>query len=143
MPDVASMIAAVALDMSIGKEFDYAIPPQLEGQIFPGARVKVPFGPRQVLGSVVQIKEKSEFPNLKPIVKLLGSHSRIPPKIMQLAQWIADYYCCSLDVSLKAVLPDSVRQEEEGWRERLTVRSVAMEAALPQLTSRQKQILEL
>ena len=110
------MIARVALDFLLRKEFDYAIPPQLEGQIHPGCRVKVPFGSRVLLGSVVALVEKSPQTTLKSILKLLGEHSLIPAKIFELARWISDYYCCPLDVTLKSVLPEAVSGRT--WLER-------------------------
>src|SRR5688500_13090920 len=136
------MIARVALDLALRKEFDYAIPPQLEGLVRPGVRVKVPFGSRQILGSVTALLEKSTHEKLKPILKVLGEHALITPKVFELAAWISDYYCCSLDATLKAVLPESVRQEEPGWRERLVVR-LRDDAPPAKLTARQAEILEL
>ena len=46
------MIARVSLEIALRKEFDYAIPPELEGRVDVGSRVQVPFGPRKVLGVV-------------------------------------------------------------------------------------------
>ena len=40
------MIARVALDLILRKEFDYYIPPPMEGVVGVGSRVKVPFGSR-------------------------------------------------------------------------------------------------
>jgi primosomal protein N' (replication factor Y) len=137
------MIARVALDLVLRKEFDYAIPPQLDGQIHVGSRVKVPFGPRVLLGSVVALAEKSEQTTLKSIIKLQGEHALVPPKIFELARWISDYYCCPLDATLKSVLPEAVRQEEPGWKERLMVAPVAGGTIEDSLTKRQKAIVEL
>ena len=53
------MIARVTLELTLGKEFDYLIPLELAGQIEVGSRVKVQFGPRQVLGTVTAIDRKS------------------------------------------------------------------------------------
>ena len=41
------MIARVTLELALRKEFDYLIPPELEGQVEVGTRVQVPFGPRK------------------------------------------------------------------------------------------------
>ena len=41
---------------------------------------------------------------------------------------------------MKAVLPDSVRKEEEGWRERLYVRALQPHDKLPKLTKRQEDL---
>ena len=69
------MIARVALDLIIRKEFDYFIPPQLEGQVLVGSRVKVPFGSRLVLGSVTSFLAVSPQHTLKSIIKIIGDHA--------------------------------------------------------------------
>ncbi len=107
------MVARVTLEIALRREFDYLIPEELAGQVEVGSRVKVPFGPRQVLGCVTALMEDSPHPNLRPLVKVLGTRSLITPKVLQLARWIADYYCCRLEVALRSVLPESVRQEKK------------------------------
>ena len=61
----AAMIARVALDLVLRKEFDYYIPPALEGQVLVGSRVKVPFGSRLVLGSVTALLQESSHSSIK------------------------------------------------------------------------------
>src|SRR5262245_66563815 len=113
------MIARVILDLILGKEFDYLIPAELANQVEVGTRVKVPFGTRQVLGSVTALVAESPHTNLKTILKVIGRQPLLAPKVLQLARWIAEYYCCPLEVALKSVLPEAIRKEQEGWRERL------------------------
>src|SRR5438477_8536037 len=137
------MIARVTLEIALRKEFDYLIPPDLASQIEVGSRVKVPFGPRQVMGCVTSLIEESTHTNLRPILKVIGRQSLVTPKVLQLARWIADYYCCPVEVALKSVLPDSVRKEEEGWRERLYVRLLPHTGEMPKLTKRQQEIWTL
>ena len=115
------MIARVTLEIALRKEFDYAIPPELAGKVDVGSRVQVPFGARKALGVVTAIAEASEHANLKFIVKLIGAQTLVTPKVLALARWIADYYCCAPEIALKSVLPEAVRKEEAGWRERLFV----------------------
>jgi primosomal protein N' (replication factor Y) (superfamily II helicase) len=134
------MIARVALDLIIRKEFDYFIPPQLEGQVLVGSRVKVPFGSRLVLGSVTSLLPASDRTTLKSINKIVGDHAKIPPKVFQLARWISEYYCCPLDATLRSVLPESVRHEEPGWKERLAVTYLADATAEHKLSDRLKEI---
>ena len=111
------MIARVTLEIALRKEFDYAIPPELAARIEVGSRVKVPFGPRQVLGVVTSLIEESTHTNLREISKVIGQQSQVTPKVLQLARWIGDYYCCPVELALKSVLPEAVRKEEAGWRE--------------------------
>jgi len=59
---------------------------------------------------------------------------------LRLVRWIADYYCCAPEIAMKAVLPDAVRKEEEGWRERLYVRALPQHGEPPKLTKRQEDL---
>ena len=113
------MIARVTLEIALRKEFDYLIPAEVAEQVEVGTRVKVPFGPRQVMGCVTALVEQSPHTNLRPILKVVGTQALVTPNILKLARWIADYYCCPFEFALKSVLPESVRKEKEGWRERL------------------------
>src|SRR6266536_1253315 len=116
-----AMIARVTLEIALRKEFDYSIPPEFASQIDVGSRVKVPFGPRQVLGVVTSLLEESTHTNLRPVLKVIGQQSQVTPRVLQLARWIAEYYCCPVEIALKGVLPEAVRKEEARWRQRLFV----------------------
>jgi primosomal protein N' (replication factor Y) len=140
------MIARVTLDFALGKDFDYAIPPELLGRVTVGSRVKVPFGTRQVLGSVTALLEKADTAAerpLKPILKVLGPRSLLTPALLALARWLAAYYVCPLELVLKTVLPEAVRREQAGWRERLFVRPLPASGPLPKLTRRQLELWHL
>jgi primosomal protein N' (replication factor Y) len=134
------MIARVTLELALRKEFDYLIPPAFAGQVEVGSRVKVPFGPRQVMGCVTALVEESPHTNLKPILKVVGQQSLVTPKVLALARWIADYYCCPVETALKSVLPEAVRREKEGWQERLFARALPPAGEFPKLTKRQMEV---
>ena len=112
------MIARITLELALRKEFDYLVPAELEEQVGVGTRVKVPFGARQVMGCVTALVEESQHANLRAILKVVGAQPLVTPNVLRLARWIADYYCCPLELALKSVLPEAVRKEEAGWRER-------------------------
>src|SRR5207248_5268776 len=134
------MIARVTLELALRKEFDYLIPADLTEQVDVGSRVQVPFGPRKVLGCVTALAEESTHAKLKPILKIIGAQALVTPKILKLARWIGEYYCCAPEIALKTVLPDAVRHEQAGWRERLYVRALTFNGDLPKLAKRQKEI---
>ena len=134
------MIARVTLELALRKEFDYLIPTELAGQVEVGTRVKVPFGPRQVMGCVTALVEQSPHTNLRPILKAVGTQALVTPGILKLARWIADYYCCPIEIALKSVLPEAVRKEDAGWRERLFARALPVNGDLPKLTKRQEEV---
>jgi primosomal protein N' (replication factor Y) len=133
-------IARVTLEIALRREFDYLIPPEFEERVEVGSRVKVPFGHRQVLGVVTALANDSPHTNLRSIAKVIGAQSLVTPKVLSLARWIAEYYCCPVEVALKSVLPEAVRKEKEGWRERLFVRAIPVTGEMPKLTKRQQDI---
>jgi primosomal protein N' (replication factor Y) (superfamily II helicase) len=137
-----TIIARVALDLSLDKTFDYLIPPELAGQIQSGSRVKVPFGKRELLGSVMALLDHSPHSNLKLVLKVLGPRPLLIPQVMDLARWMADYYCCPFELALKSALPEAVRKEKSGWRAQLWVRWISPPGQIPKLTGRQREILK-
>lgn len=160
-PDRASrpMIARVTLEFAVGKEYDYLVPEALSGQVAVGTRVKVPFGSRQVIGCVTALAAESSHPRLKPLLHVIGTPGLVTAKVLDLARWIAQYYCCPVETALKSVLPEAVRREAPGWRERLVVRLLDPGKSAPverasagdrrggepgvKLTRRQREILHL
>lgn len=137
------MIARVTLELALRREFDYLVPPELIGQVEVGTRVQVPLGARNVMGCVTGLAEESAHARLKPILKVVGAVSLVTPRVLNLARWIGEYYCCAAEVALKAVLPDAVRHEMAGWRERLFVTILPFSGELPKLPKRQKEIYQI
>ena len=138
--ETAGVVARVTLEIALRREFDYLIPPEFAGRVEVGTRVKVPFGRRQVLGCVTSLAESSTLETLKPILKIIGAQSLVTPRVLELARWMADYYCCAPETALKSVLPDAIRKEQEGWRERLYVRVLPGADGIDALTKRQTEI---
>ena len=134
------MIARVSLEIALRKEFDYSIPAELAGQIDVGSRVQVPFGARKILGVVTAVAEESGHANLKPILKVIGAQTLVTAKVLKLARWIGEYYCCAPEIALKSVLPEAVRKEDAGWRERLFVRALTVSGEFPKLPKRQQDV---
>jgi primosomal protein N' (replication factor Y) len=126
------MIARVTLEIALRKEFDYFIPPALEGKVDVGSRVQVPFGSRKVFGCVTALAEESAHTSSADSQSHRGADSRDAEGAQALARWIADYYCCAPEIALKACSRKSCAARA-GWRERLFVRalSVASDPKLP------------
>ncbi|MFO1513655.1 MAG: primosomal protein N' [Verrucomicrobiota bacterium] len=100
----------------------------------------MPFGARRMLGVVTAVAEESAQARLKPIIKIIGAQTLVTPKVIKLANWIASYYCCAPEIALKSVLPEAVRHEEAGWRERLYVRALPATGEFPKLPKRQLEV---
>ena len=134
------MIARVSLEIALRKEFDYSIPAEFAGQIEVGSRVQVPFGARKILGVVTALAEESAHTKLKPILKVIGAQTLVTPKVLKLARWIGEYYCCAPETALKSVLPEAIRKEKAGWKKQLFVRALPLGGEFPKLPKRQQDV---
>ncbi len=134
------MIARVSLEIALRKEFDYSIPAGLAGQVEVGTRVQVPFGARKIFGTVTALAGESAHASLKPILKVIGAQSLVTPKVLKLARWIGEYYCCAPETALKSVLPEAIRKEKEGWKRQLFVRALPVSDKFPKLPKRQQEV---
>ena len=103
------MIAEVIINSNVknlNKTFDYNIPYEMETKVKIGSRVLVKFGNIKKLeeGFVVNIKEKSDWDNLKNIDVVEEKDFIDEPKI-ELAKWMAHRYFCNVSDCIKLMLP--------------------------------------
>ena len=105
--------AAVALEQSIDRTLDYAIPPRLLDLVQVGQRVRVPLGKnnRPTPGYVITIHPDTTYPKIKSLIAVDDQRVLIPPPLMELARWMSRYYCAPLGAVLESVLPSAVRKK--------------------------------
>jgi primosomal protein N' (replication factor Y) len=116
-----SRVVRVVPEVSLDRAFDYTVPDELADEVTLGAKVRVPFGSREIVGYVVEFPEQPSGRKLKPISEVLGVRSFLPLALIDLAQWMATYYCAPLAVALKSVLPQAVRRADAAFKQRLWV----------------------
>lgn len=124
-PTVAP-IAKVVVDLSLDREFDYLVPPELVEMLKLGSRVAVPFGKREAHGYVVGFAESSSRRGLKSIKEVIGRKPLVEENILNLARWLADYYCAPIEQAVRTVLPSAVRQRGARFKEQLHVEATEM-----------------
>jgi primosomal protein N' (replication factor Y) len=115
---VTSTIAKVVVDLALDREFDYRIPSHLAGMVAVGSRVAVPFGSRTTQGYVVGLAAQSAHAKLKEIGEVVGKKPLLSDKILELARWMARYYCCRVESAVRCALPEVVRKAQVSWQER-------------------------
>lgn len=95
----------VALPLPLDRTFTY----ELEAHQLPapGTRVLVPFQRGERIGWVVG-RGSSGTRKLRKVLAVLESSPSVSPEILRLARWMADYYCVSLGVALRSVLPSAL-----------------------------------
>ena len=115
-------IAKVVIERSLDREFDYRIPANLQAVIKVGSQVNVPFRSENLRGFVVGLSNYSAFGGeLKEISGMVGEKPLIPDAVMDLARWIADYYCAPIERAVRTVLPSAVRKRGAKHKKQLVV----------------------
>ena len=104
----------IALPVPLRRNFDY-LPLAQKHDIACyeiGSRVKVPFGNQQLIGFVLSIETHTDVPEekLKPITQVLDHKSLISPHILELCQWLSDYYHHPLGEVLDLAIPVLLRK---------------------------------
>jgi primosomal protein N' (replication factor Y) (superfamily II helicase) len=103
------LYADVALPIPVDRAFTYTL-----GDLTPeiGARVLVPFAGQRLLGVVVALHDNPPAPaadskpvEIKKIERLLDDTALLSPELLELARWIAQYYCAPLGEVLRGMLP--------------------------------------
>ncbi|MGN7478652.1 primosomal protein N' [Solibacillus silvestris] len=112
--------AQVIVDVSaypVDRPFDYLIPEDWEELIDLGCRVKVPFGPRNVLGFVTGISSQSDVPveKLKAVAEILDLESVLTEEMLHLAKWLKHRTICYEIDALQVMLPSALRAKYEKY----------------------------
>jgi primosomal protein N' (replication factor Y) (superfamily II helicase) len=84
--------------------FDYRQPEAME-DLEVGSVVRVPFGPRKLLGVVVELAESSELAPERLAEPIEALESGAPPELVRLGLWVAREYCSTPSRGLQLVLP--------------------------------------
>ncbi len=103
----------VAVNLSqIQTLFDYHLPAELNGQVFPGSLVTVPFGKQTVQGVVWRFVEHSEV-ETKAVLSVLDSQPVFTPAQLSLAQWLAENTHSPLALCFGLMLPPGLSKHAD------------------------------
>lgn len=127
--------------------FDYRLPDEMT-DVGVGTVLRVPFGPRRILGVVVELADASELPPERLAEPIGALEAGAPPELVRLGLWVAREYCSTPSRGLSLVLPPGtgaggqrVRARTE-LRARITAAGMAALEGEGRLGSRQRAVLE-
>lgn len=110
----------LAIPSPLLRLFDYlppaSISPEQAALLIPGVRCQVSFGKQKcVIGFLVHISTTTEVPEdkLKAVERILDQEPLLSPQSLELAQWIANYYCHPLGEVIWGLLPGDLRKGKE------------------------------
>jgi len=98
---------------AISGEFDYHLPPELEGTIRVGHLVTVPFGEQKAQGVVLQFVETPVVTQTKGVVDLLDSIPVLNPVQIDFARQLATQTLNSLAAIIELMLPSGLSQHSD------------------------------
>ncbi len=138
----------VALNLPLREAFAYRVPEGLDANLEPGMLVRVPFGKRSEIGCVVGVRDcapEVDPEKIRPVLARVSPEYSINSELLGLAQFVVDYYCCSLGEILAAIsvvgFKDVRTQSHPEWKLREDWRAF-LKAQSIQLTARQMQACE-
>jgi primosomal protein N' (replication factor Y) (superfamily II helicase) len=94
-----------------------------------GARVDVPLGPRRLTGIVVALDAPAPGGDvtLREVTRVRDATAFVPPVLVELAAWVADYYVAGHGAVLASALPPRVLTgDERTFKRRRVVRLTAL-----------------
>ncbi len=126
-------VIRVALPVPLRYHFDY----QLDNSenICIGARVRVPFGKRELIGIVWQLEPKDQYSaELKSVIEVIDREPIFSEELRDLLSFAADYYHHPLGDVLVSALPTLLREgrrlsDEKQRRAELTMQGLAVTAS--------------
>ncbi|MED9970969.1 MAG: primosomal protein N' [Ruminococcus sp.] len=111
----ADFVVRVALEntaYSFDKDFDYAVPGQLEKNCVPGSRVLVPFGRgnRRRQGIITEVLTDYDHTDnsLKEIITVLDEEPVLTPELLATARFMKEHCFCTTYEAVKTMLPAGI-----------------------------------
>ena len=112
---MSSLFADVIVPLPLKGSFTYRIPEKMRDLVDIGARVSVQFGKKRYYAGIVYKIHQNPPENYKtkPIHQVLDQHPVVNKKQLELWEWLANYYMCTLGEVMKAALPSGLKIESE------------------------------
>ena len=93
------------MPVPVDRLFTYELPLILRHRVLAGCRVQVPFGSRMLTGIVMRTHAEPVAQEVRPVSGLRDEEPVLDRDLLDLAFWIAEYYCAPIGEVLKGMLP--------------------------------------
>lgn len=124
---MSTLYASVILDVAINKTLDYAVPSDLINTIQIGMQVAVPLRGGLRNGYILELNPETTVKNPRPLAKVLNEQESVPKELLELALWMARYYCAPLEKVMKVILPPSIRKATKAKEQLFIMRAKPLE----------------
>lgn len=104
------LYAKILLNLPIEGPFDYEVPERLAKDIMPGERAWVNFGPRRLVGYIVDISSTTDIAKTKPILEIIDKEPILSDEMLKLTKQISEHYLCTWGEAMDAAVPSSLKK---------------------------------
>jgi len=106
--------ANVSVNLSqIDRTYHYSIPENLQGQVYPGGLVIVPFGKQIVQGVVLSLIDQPEVRETLPIIEILAPDTLLTQQQLDLASWLGEHYFTPLAACVQLMIPTGLSRRAD------------------------------
>ncbi|MFH1028885.1 MAG: primosomal protein N' [Pseudomonadota bacterium] len=98
---------------SLSGEFDYHLPPELEGKIGAGHLVTAPFGKQTVQGIVLELLATPAVAETKAVIDLLDPLPALTAAQIVLARWMAEHFLSPFAAMVNLMLPVGLSRQAD------------------------------
>lgn len=104
------MYADIILPLSLDEVYTYAVPGKISKKLRKGMAVRVPFGKKnRYTGIVRRIHDnKPGIAKIREITGIADTGLFIPDELLELWQWVSEYYYCSPGDVMNAAIPSAL-----------------------------------
>ena len=89
--------------------YDYFIPLELRGEVFPGRFITVPFGKsnRRQLAIVREMRHCPDFSDIKPIASVCADRPELSEEMLLLCDYMKEHCLCTYGEAVRCTTPSS------------------------------------
>ena len=99
---------------SLNKTFIYKVPENLQAKIKVGMKVYVPFGPQEVVGFVMELKNNNDTQfQTKEIIRIDNEELILNEELMDIGKYLSSITLCTLITAYQTMLPSSLKIKKQ------------------------------
>ena len=137
-------LVSVAVPVPYLDALTYSVPDTITALPAIGVRVRVPVGPRTLVGCVIGHDATLEAATApRDIVEVLDEGPFLPPDVVALCRWVAEYYMAGVGDAIMVAMPPGSKRASAYKTQRVISITAHGLSALNETRKKQREVLEI